>query len=580
MATRTIGTELQLSGEKEFNDAMKGVNNNLKNIRADMARVTAEYDGNADSMEALTEKEKVLKESVDQHRAKVDALSKMYDKQKTKYGENSAQADKYKLQLTQATTALIKEEKALQKTSDAIGELSHEQRDAGESAEKTAKQEKKLEASLKDTEDRAESLKNGLEKLGSATGAAATAAAAGVVAIAAAGTAALAGMVNMAKEAAEAARAAQKAGEPLSEAQQQWLSFADNLDSLNASATDAKSALASILLPALNDLSAEGGAFLSSFAADMNAAAGNTEKQTEILAQYIAKGAKLIIQKLPDYIKSGAELLKSVGNGLREASPELLDLGKELLTDLLNNIIENAPKLAEGGLEMVLQLIEGIDGENLATTASQLVVRLVNELAAAAPKLIPAAGTLVKELLIGLVKNAPMLAESGVEMIWGILMGLDEALVELLHIGPVLIDALVEGLRSSDSKVLNFGADVIEWIKDGITEAWEGLVSWFNGLWDGLFSGRQMDVDVNGEAGSASVDGSHAGGLRYVPYDGYLAELHRGEQVLTAAEADAYRSGQTAGNKIFNLTVNTKSLSKSDLDMMVEYMNRKLGEVM
>ena len=33
MATRTIGTEIVLSGEKQFNDAMKGVNNNLKNLR-------------------------------------------------------------------------------------------------------------------------------------------------------------------------------------------------------------------------------------------------------------------------------------------------------------------------------------------------------------------------------------------------------------------------------------------------------------------------------------------------------------------------------------------------------------------
>ncbi|NLU52382.1 MAG: hypothetical protein GXX10_05920 [Clostridiaceae bacterium] len=32
------------------------------------------------------------------------------------------------------------------------------------------------------------------------------------------------------------------------------------------------------------------------------------------------------------------------------------------------------------------------------------------------------------------------------------------------------------------------------------------------------------------------VSGSHANGLDYVPYDGYIAELHRGERVLTAEE--------------------------------------------
>lgn len=37
------------------------------------------------------------------------------------------------------------------------------------------------------------------------------------------------------------------------------------------------------------------------------------------------------------------------------------------------------------------------------------------------------------------------------------------------------------------------------------------------------------------------IDGSHAGGLDYVPWDGYIAELHRGERVQTADEADEAR---------------------------------------
>jgi hypothetical protein len=33
------------------------------------------------------------------------------------------------------------------------------------------------------------------------------------------------------------------------------------------------------------------------------------------------------------------------------------------------------------------------------------------------------------------------------------------------------------------------------------------------------------------------LDGSHAAGLSYVPFDGYRAELHAGERVLTAPQA-------------------------------------------
>ena len=38
----------------------------------------------------------------------------------------------------------------------------------------------------------------------------------------------------------------------------------------------------------------------------------------------------------------------------------------------------------------------------------------------------------------------------------------------------------------------------------------------------------------------AGVDGSHASGLAFVPFDNYRANLHKGERVLTAAESRAY----------------------------------------
>lgn len=40
------------------------------------------------------------------------------------------------------------------------------------------------------------------------------------------------------------------------------------------------------------------------------------------------------------------------------------------------------------------------------------------------------------------------------------------------------------------------------------------------------------------------VDGSHANGLAYVPFNGYIAELHAGERVLTKDEAKEYRNDE------------------------------------
>lgn len=67
----------------------------------------------------------------------------------------------------------------------------------------------------------------------------------------------------------------------------------------------------------------------------------------------------------------------------------------------------------------------------------------------------------------------------------------------------------------------------------------------------------------------------HAAGLAYVPYDGYPAMLHRGEMVLTALEAKAYRAEQFAnygmlaalergGAKTTNNTSNSKTFNTSN----------------
>jgi phage-related protein len=95
------------------------------------------------------------------------------------------------------------------------------------------------------------------------------------------------------------------------------------------------------------------------------------------------------------------------------------------------------------------------------------------------------------------------------------------------------------------------GQNVVNGIKGGIAAAWGGLVSFVQGLWDGIKSIFVINAsDVKNNTGS---DGSHAGGMDYVPYNNYVANLHRGEMVLTADEADAYRRGNSGGG---SFTVN------------------------
>ncbi|MBC2855423.1 hypothetical protein H3N56_02800 [Cetobacterium sp. 2A] len=53
------------------------------------------------------------------------------------------------------------------------------------------------------------------------------------------------------------------------------------------------------------------------------------------------------------------------------------------------------------------------------------------------------------------------------------------------------------------------------------------------------------------------ADGSHKNGLSYVPYDGYVAELHKGERVLTAEENESF------GKRILNNLRSTRESENS-----------------
>lgn len=59
-----------------------------------------------------------------------------------------------------------------------------------------------------------------------------------------------------------------------------------------------------------------------------------------------------------------------------------------------------------------------------------------------------------------------------------------------------LFDSLVNIFGGVLDFFKNVGGNIIQGIKDGILAAWDGLVSWFNNLWNGLFGKKTVNVDV------------------------------------------------------------------------------------
>lgn len=83
-------------------------------------------------------------------------------------------------------------------------------------------------------------------------------------------------------------------------------------------------------------------------------------------------------------------------------------------------------------------------------------------------------------------------------------------------------------------------------ISAAISGASDKLKSFFNKF----VNNKKIDISAKVADGKVKIDGSHARGLAYVPRDGYVAELHKGERVLTAGENRKLMRGSTSGNVI------------------------------
>ena len=581
MAERTIETNLKLTGEKEFNQQMKALNNGLKTTKSDMSALSAEFDDNANSAKALTAKNKLLEKSVSQHKEKVEVLRKQYEASVATLGENAATTQKYKQQLNQATIALKKETDALEDNQKAL----RKRYLAG--LEMLGAGSKKALAGLGNLAGA--TAKGTLKVAGTAAkgiGAISAASVAGVASLGVAAVAILGKMASFAKEAADAAKAAKEAGEPLTDDQKKWLAFSEQLDAVEASVQTAKTALGNVLLPALSELAGKGSKFLERFAQDMEMAGDDTRTQGRVIAKYITQLVKDIIAELPEFVELGKELIGGIGDGLSRSGPELFDQIFAMTMDILNFVLDYAPEFAMAAIALVEKMVQALTedgGPELIQSAVDMVSAIILGLAKAAPDLIPAAVSLVGQLLIALVAAAPDLILAGLELVYGVIQGIFNSFDDIKNAVEQLIEKAKEAFGDKGDEFKEIGSKILTLLKEGITEGWQAFTKWFNNLWDSLFGNRSVSVDVNGDGSTPPPpeDGSAFGGLNYVPFDDYMARLHKGEMVLTRAEADAYRQGRgNGGQKTVNLYFTATTITEADVNMVVDIVNRKLGEAM
>lgn len=487
MATRTITTKLTLDGEKEFKQQLSLVNSEIRTLKSEMTALDATYKGQANTTEALTEKNRVLRASVEQQREKVRALEEAVAVASQVFGENSKKTDEYKQSLNRAKAELANFDRELQDNERYLDEARKSANGCAESIDEYGKAVK--EASDDDPLSEIKKLTEGFSNLKNMlTGGAI------VGGIKAVGNAIL-GVVEDTAEYRKIMGTLEISSERAGYSAQQTADIYRTLQGVLGDTQTAATTTANLQAIGLSQ---------EDLITVTNAAIG----------AWATYGDSIPI------------------DGLSESINETIQAGK--VTGTFADVL-NWAGASEDDFNVKLE------AANDTTERANIVLQELKSQ--------------------GLDQAGKAWQDANEDVV---------ALNEATERWDGAMAQLGETLTPAATAIKNFGADAILWLADqiqAVIDWWNSLVTVMNDPGKGQVVGMGAGAAGTGQRVGQSVaremhgdeimeykrrgliNGTYAMGLDRVPWDGFVAELHKDETVLTASEAAVWRELQRRGSQ-------------------------------
>lgn len=295
------------------------------------------------------------------------------------------------------------------------------------------------------------------------------------------------------------------------------------------------------------------------------------------LLSHIVEWIDNVFHRITSAIKDIVEIVKAffseIYNGIKEFFGNIWDTVKEWFGNLISGVSEFFENLKNNVVEKFEQLRDAI--HNAFEMVKEVVLNVIENIKEAF------------NTFLGFIKNA---LEGIKEAISNVIEFLKEFVSNAIDAIKEFFQKAVDVVKDLWEKVSTFVKDIFTKIGDFVKNAFSNLWDWIkefpgkffeigklilSNLWDGLKSIWQPVSDwfqdkfgwisdivdkvkgaintVKDNLGIASSLPGHANGLDYVPYDNYVARLHKGERVLTKEENEEYtRGSNNTGGDVFN----------------------------
>lgn len=513
-----IKTSIDLTGEKEYRAACTNINSSLREIGSEMKLTTAEFADNADSVEALTAKQKLLQKQFDEQAKKAEAAEKALKKMRDNGIEPTNPAyQKMQTNLNNTKADMVKIQKEIDDTS------------------------KKLKSSKVDWESVGETV----GKAGKAIGAACTAMGA---AIAAAG----AKFFGLAEETREARENMGKletsfttAGHSAEDAKNTYTELYGVLGD-DGQATEAAAHLAKLttnekelsdwtnictgvyatfgdslpiegLTEAANETAKTGsitgnladalnwaGVSEDDFQASLDACTSEQERQA------------LITSTLNGLYSEAADKYREVNGDIIDAQKATANLNSAMaaLGAIAEPIITKLKQLAAELLREITPFVEligkGLTGalsgaesaaEDFTDGLLGMVTFAIEKLTEMLPTLVPSLVQLVTDIVQVLIDNIPLLIDAALQLVTGLVEGIINAIPVLVAALPQLITSLIDGLLSAIPQIIQAGIDLLTALITALPEIITTIVEAIPQIIEGIITALTENIPLIIQAG-------------------------------------------------------------------------------
>lgn len=519
--SNTFGGTVKLSGESEYRKALSNISAQLKVVSTDMAKVTAEFGKNDNSIESNAKKSALLNERLEVQKSKVETLRQALEKSKEMYGENDTKTLKWLSSLNSAEAEVIK-------TTKEIDSLGNELEDSGKQADSSANGGytvfKNVLANL--ATDAIEGAINGIKQLGGAildVGKQALNSYADYQQLAGGVETLFGDSANVVQDYAN--NAYKTAGLSANEYMETVTSFsASLLQSLNGDT--AKSAeVADMAITDMSDNANKMGTSMESiqnayqgFAKqnytmldNLKLGYGGTKSEMERLLADAEKfsGVKYDINNLNDVYqaihvvqtemgitgttaKEANETISGSFGAMKSAWENLLTGladGNANIGDLINNLVDSVITASDNVLPIIDNIVNSVM-EALPTILNSIIEKLpeflqqgtniinslIQGIQANLPSIMSAVMQIVTMIINTVIQNLPQILQMGIQIIVSLVQGIAQQLPTLI---PEMVNAvilMVETLIDNIDLIIDAGIDLILGLADGLMEALPDLI--------------------------------------------------------------------------------------------------------